>query len=245
MADHLTEEEQVEALKRWWNENWLHVVAPIFVVLIGYIGWNTWKDHQADQVSAASQLYQDLSQAAEVAPGASFTGDQKEAITDLAEKLVGEHGGTMYADMANLILARLQVEDNQLDAAAGLLQAVKDQGANESMRQLATARLARVLSTKGEADKALALVASTPSEPYRALYEEIRGDIYLKKGEQEAAHTAYSAALLSLPAEEYVRRNLIEMKLSTVAVSAAAPETAVEASTEPEPEVASDVEGDA
>ena len=36
MAQHLTEEEQIEALKRWWKENWLSIVLPIVVAVVGY-----------------------------------------------------------------------------------------------------------------------------------------------------------------------------------------------------------------
>ncbi len=216
MAEHLSEEEQIEALKRWWDENKFHVVVPIFAILVGYLGWNYYQDEQQAQANAASQLYQDMSTAAQASPGTSLTDEQKEAVTDLAEKLADEHGGTLYADMATLLLARFQVEANELDAAAALLKEVKDQGTNESMRLLAQARLARVLSAQGEMGKALALVATSPSDQYQGLYDEVRGDIYLKKGEQQAAHTAYTAALSSLPPSEYMRRNLIQMKLSSV-----------------------------
>jgi len=217
VADHLTEEEQVEALKRWWNENWLHVVLPIVLVLAGYFGWNSWQNHQQAQAAAASNLYQNLTTEAQLPPGESFSPDQKTKIAELANQLIENHPGTLYADMANLLLARIHVQDKQFDQAVTRLQAVAEGGENESIRELAKARWARVLNAKGEGEQALNLLASTPDDAYKSLYEEIRGDIYLSSGEKKAAHTAYLAALESLPPSEFNRRSLIELKMNAVA----------------------------
>ena len=44
MADHITEEEQIEALKRWWDENGKQVVLAIVLTVGGYFGWQAWTD---------------------------------------------------------------------------------------------------------------------------------------------------------------------------------------------------------
>ncbi|WP_045859043.1 YfgM family protein [Teredinibacter purpureus] len=232
MADHLSEEEQIEALKRWWNENWVSIVLPIILVLVGYFGWNFWNNQQLAEAQSASDQFQALTEQAEVAPGMDMSAEQKVGISQSAEALVAEHEGTLYADMASLMLARLHVEDNQLEAAAARLQSVVDGGSNESISLLATARLARVLAAKGEPEQALQFVAQTSSEAYTALFAEIRGDIYQSQGKYQEAHTAYGVALETLPPTEYNRSSLIQLKRD----AAALPES--------EPEVV-DAEGDA
>jgi len=38
VSDHITEEEQIEAFKRWWNENGRSVVVGIVLAVVGYFG---------------------------------------------------------------------------------------------------------------------------------------------------------------------------------------------------------------
>lgn len=234
MADHLSEEEQVEAIKRWWNENWVSVVLPIILALGGYLGWNSWQDHKQGKAEQASDLYQQLAMAAEVAPGETLTEEQRAAIDESANVILDAHGGTLYADMANLLLAKIQVEGGQLDAAAARLQAVVDNGADEAIQQVAKARLARVMSAKGDHSAALSMVAQTDSESFKALFAEIRGDVYSAQGKLAEANTEYQAALDTLLPSEFNRRSLIQLKLDAVAVPGA-----------PESAPAAGVEGDA
>lgn len=240
MADHLTEEEQIQALKRWWDENWASIVLPIVVLLVGYSGWNYWNSYQDGQAQIASQQFSALTTAAETQPGQAMSAEQKEKVGQIAETILKEHGDTLYGDMANMIMAKMLIEDGELDAAQTRLQTVADTGADQAVKQLAKARLARVLAAKGENDKALSLLADSPSEAYKSLYAEIKGDIYLAQGKAEAANTAYGDAIAALPQGEFNRASLLRLKQDAVAVPQE--EAAAEESTESEPAAA---EGDA
>lgn len=218
MADHLTEEEQVDALKRWWSENWLSLVVPICVLLAGYFGWNAFQDYTAGQAQKASEQFSALTAAAETQSGQTMTVEQKQTVGELAEALASNHQGTLYADMANMVMARIFVEDGELEAAETRLQAVVDQGSTVSVKELAKARLARVLASRGEQEKALAILAQSPSEAYKSLYAEVKGDIYLAQGKAEAANTAYSEAIDALPSSEFNRSSLLQLKRDAVAM---------------------------
>ncbi|MEW8396328.1 MAG: tetratricopeptide repeat protein, partial [Candidatus Thiodiazotropha sp.] len=39
MSEYQTEEEQVEAIKRWWKENGTSVIAGLVIGLGGIFGW--------------------------------------------------------------------------------------------------------------------------------------------------------------------------------------------------------------
>lgn len=218
MADHLTEEEQLDALKRWWKENWLSLVVPILVLLVGYFGWNMRQNHLAGQAQLASEKFSALTAAAETPPGQAMTAEQKQTVGELAEGLASDYEGSLYADMANMVMARIFVDDDQLEAAATRLQTVVDSGASDSVKELAKARLARVLASSGDQEKALNLLAQSPSEAYKSLYAEVKGDIYLAQGKTEAANTAYSEAIESLPASEFNRSSLLQLKRDAVAM---------------------------
>ena len=60
MADHITEEEQIEALKRWWDENGKQVVLAIVLTVGGYFGWQAWTDYVEEKTAAASLVYQEM-----------------------------------------------------------------------------------------------------------------------------------------------------------------------------------------
>ncbi len=46
MAEHLSEEEQLEALKRWLSENGTSTVVGVVLAISGYLGWGFWQDKQ-------------------------------------------------------------------------------------------------------------------------------------------------------------------------------------------------------
>ena len=60
MAELRTEEEQVQALKNWWNENGKSLLLWIAVALAAVFGWKGWQQQQAVEAENASVLYQNL-----------------------------------------------------------------------------------------------------------------------------------------------------------------------------------------
>lgn len=220
MADHLTEEEQIEAFKRWWREYWKSVVIPIVLVALGYYGWNVWQGQQAARAAAGSAKYEELAKALETSPGATPSEEQKAIAKVLAVDITNEFKGSLYADYGNMILARLAVDAGDYEAADSYLQAVMQGGANEAMKALAAARLARVKVARNDYDGAIDLVPAAAAGEFKSLYAEIRGDALAAQGKRDAAKTAYQEALESLPATQFNRRNLLQLKIDGAAVIA-------------------------
>ena len=48
-----TEEEQVEAIKKWWNENGKSIITGIIIGVIAIFGWRSYENHTAMQAKAA------------------------------------------------------------------------------------------------------------------------------------------------------------------------------------------------
>ena len=44
-----TEEQQVEAIKKFWHDNGNAVIAGLVIGLGGFIGFNLYKDHKLEQ----------------------------------------------------------------------------------------------------------------------------------------------------------------------------------------------------
>ena len=45
MADHLQEEEQLEAISQWWQENRTSVIAAVVLTLGGTVGWSQYEGY--------------------------------------------------------------------------------------------------------------------------------------------------------------------------------------------------------
>lgn len=234
MAQHLTEEEQIEAVKRWWKENWLSIVLPIIVAVVGYVGWTFWQDNREQRAQAASDQYQQLLEMVDVAPGSKLTDEQKANVRAQATAIIEQFSDSMYADLSGLVLARFAVENNNYEEAENILRTVATQSENPGLVQLANARLAKVLLNTKKYDEALSLVGQPQDQAYKALYAEIRGDIHLAQNKAEEAHTAYREALEALDPQQFSRRALLQVKLDSTAVAevdATAAEPAAEDST--------------
>lgn len=237
MADHITEEEQIETLKRWWAENGKGIVTGVVLALAGYFGYQWWQTSERDKAEAASNLYQSFVEAVSANEGQP---DNKQLTTakSVARQLKDEFGGRIYASQAALRLAAIATADNDLEAATKQLQWVLDNASEPSMELLAKRRLAAVKAARGEPDEALALLEGDIPPAFAALYAETRGDILLQKGDEAAAHSAYQQALAQLlPEQQANSARLLRMKAESLAAaedSEAANEDAQEPATEAE-----------
>jgi predicted negative regulator of RcsB-dependent stress response len=193
VENYRTEEEQLESLRRWWDDNGRSTIAAVVIALAVGVGWQGWKGHRQEQREAASDLYQSLLQNL----GDEHSGEPGGAAAALAGQLKADFGGSTYAQFAALQLARLAVERKALDEAEAELRWVlghADQGSDTA--RVARLRLARVLAAAGEAEQALSILGEVDEGPYRASYALARGDILLGLDRREEARAAYEAALM-------------------------------------------------
>ncbi len=196
MDAYRTEDEQVEALKRWWKENGTSTLLTVVVAVGGYFGWQAWQKNEQQQRAGASAQYQQLLEVAmELEQDAN---DARYATAShLVETLKDEYSGTLYAHYAALMQAKLLVDQKDLEAAQAQLRWVMDNKPEPELQQLANLRLARVLFAAGEPEQALAQMNGTDYGEFAALYYELRGDIHATQGDLEAARQDYQSALAS------------------------------------------------
>lgn len=202
-----SEEEQVEAIKKWWKENGVAVVMGVVLGVGGLVGWRSWTTYQDNQGAAASILYEQMS-------GRAAGGDRRGAM-DVAEHLAGEYGGTGYADLARLGLARMHYRDGDVAGAVAQLEAVRDEAEVEGLSQVAALRLARLHLDQGDPDGAEAAIAGVAAEAFAGVREEIRGDILAARGDRQGARSAYERALELTTNSS--GRVLLQMKLDDLA----------------------------
>lgn len=215
MADHITEEEQIESLKRWWAENGKGIVTGVVLALAGYFGYQWWQNAERSEAEAASGIYRSF---VEAVSSNDNQPDETQFTTakSLADQLKGDYAKRIYASQASLRLAALAVQRNDLESAEKELQWVLDNSGETELKLLAKRRLAAVKAGRGELDEALQLLGGNVPTAFAALYAETRGDILLQKGDKGAARTAYEQALAQLLPGQQSNRGLLEMKIEAL-----------------------------
>jgi predicted negative regulator of RcsB-dependent stress response len=215
-VDELSENEQVEAVKAWLRRNGPAIVGGLALGALLVFGWRWWQARQAADALQANTAYEQLVQ--------SLAGDVP--VADVEKRLAEFNkawGRSAYASTADLAVASLLVERDALPQATVPLRRVLETSRDDTLREVARARLARVLLAQDKADEALAVLDAAPEDSrLEAAYAEARGDVLLAKGDRAAALKAYQdarAASASLPSSELGRRTL-DLKINDLEAEA-------------------------
>jgi len=210
VEQYRTEEEQVEALKKWWDENGRSVIVAVIVALGLGLGWQGWQKYQQDAEESASNSYQSMLQLLS-------SGDES-AAGDIAREIKLEFSRSTYAQFAGLHLARLAVNEGDLVTAESELRWVlgrADQGSDTML--LAQLRLARVLASSGDPEQALSILQSADPGTYAAAYQVALGDTLLLLERADEARQAYESALmLASRGEGQVNLGMLQQKLESL-----------------------------
>lgn len=203
MSDYRTEEEQAEALKKWWRENGIFIVAGIVIGITAIFGWRGYNNHLAQQAEAASTLYEQMLVASRA--------DDSENVGVYANRIIDDYQSSSYAVFAHLMLAKLTAEAGELDQAETHLRWVLENNTNEEFQHIARLRLARVLIAADKLDIAANTLNVSDTGDFSASYDELRGDIFVKQNKTEEARQAYQKALANTVAEG--GQSILQMKL--------------------------------
>lgn len=220
MSEYLTEEEQLEALKRWWKENGKNTVAAVVVAVGGYFGFEFWQEQTRIAQEQASAKYQMLIEAVVTAPGEAASDAQLATAASLAKELKSEAGSSFYGQSAALFMAKVAVQASELDKAEAELKWVLEQEPEQSVALVTRQRLARVQSAAGRHDDALTTLSAVDAGSFAATYAETRGDILLRQGNSDAARGAYQLALQLQSADGSAQGSALQAKLDDLATVA-------------------------
>ena len=190
----LDEHEQSERVREWLRRNGSALIIGIALGLAAIGGWQWWQQQQDQKRSQAGNAYQSAVDAIKA----------KDKAADAKVKALPEG---IFRTLAQLELAKSQVEAGQRDAAIATLRAIKTDEA--ALSAIVDQRLARLLIDAKQADAALQLIGA--SDSIAAM--ELRGDAQLALGQRDQARDSYSKALLKAEVGTPQRR-LLELKLT-------------------------------
>jgi len=183
--EYLSDDERAEALREWWRDNWRWIVGGVVLGLALLFGWYYWQSSQLKRAEQAAQLYsevqialaaKDVSKAESAAKtlssdfGRAAYAQQAQLLLaknyvdagDFAKaepllRAVTEHSKDKeLADIAQLRLARLLVQQAKYDEAVKLLEPLTAGGFGAQAREIR----GDALVAKGDAEGARAEYAA-------------------------------------------------------------------------------------
>lgn len=192
MAELKTEEEQLDAIKRWWKENGTSLIAGVALAAAGVFGWNAWQNYQDNQAEAASVRYQQL---VNLTAGNALDDATLSEARSLVGDITDNHPDTLYAELAKLLEARLAVQQDDLEGAKATLESVADSSSRRYVQSLAWLRLARLAVANDDPEQALELLDEPITDALAAQQANVRGDAHIALGQQAQAREAWQQAL--------------------------------------------------
>ena len=187
MADHLQEEEQLDAIKQWWQENRVSIIGAVVLALGGSFGWSQYQDYTAENAIAAADAYDAILIEREA-------GESADQLAALAQSIRDENGSLAFAEFASLQVAAAAAEEGDFDLAKAELEKVlAGVELDSTLGQLAQLRLAKIKAASGQEDEAIAIL-ELGSDSFPVSYPQVLGDIHLAAGREAAALEAYQTA---------------------------------------------------
>ena len=204
-----TDDEQVEKLKKWWEENGRSVIAGVIIGVGGLFGYRYWIDLQEATAEAASAQFVQMMEALKSSDNA--------AVAEHADTLIAEYAGTEYATLARFALARNLVDSGKYDEAQTQLEQIIGTVGDAPLGYLARKRLASVQVQSAQLEQALVTLGVEFPSAFSAGVDELKGDIYAQQGKIDEAANAYREALSATPGP--ANSNFLQQKLDDLGVT--------------------------
>ncbi|MEA3109132.1 MAG: hypothetical protein QOI88_3737 [Gammaproteobacteria bacterium] len=215
--DYLTDDEQLENVKRVVAENWLWVAGGVVLGAALIFGYRYYESYRNDRALRAAARFEELTSA--------LARDDQGKLRQVADGLIKEFPTSPYADQAQLVLARLSVDNGKLADAIAPLTQVMSSSKDSELRHIARLRLARVVIAEGKPDDAIKTLAEDTWGAFAGQAHEVRGDAFYAKHDVQGAMKEYQAAL-GAGDPGSADFGLLQLKIADLTAPAAAPPTA-------------------
>lgn len=203
MEIYTSEEQQVEAIKRFWHQYGKAILGGVVIGLTSLYGWRYFQAEQRANAEALSNSYAQLVQQ---------QGNDDDWLAQ-AQRFIGEQGSSNYAVFAALLSAKEAVNAGDLAAASNHLSWAQQHSKDANVKAIAQIRLARVQRELGDFTAALNTINQAMPTSFAALQAELKGDILQANGDLAAAKAAFTQAL----AQAGENRQLLQIKLDELA----------------------------
>lgn len=206
MEIYSSEEQQVEAIKRFWQEYGKAILGGVVLGLAALYGFRFYQAEQRGAAEQASTKYNQL----------IIQRDAAAASEDWLAKAQGFIAAAKddnYAVLVALLAAKDAVTLQQFDKAEAQLNWVMSHAKSAEVLAVTQLRLARLQREQGNVDAALVTINKPMPESFAALQAELKGDILLQADKAAEAKAAYELALSTAGSN----KQLLQVKLDELA----------------------------
>ncbi len=216
MSEYLSDEEQIERLKKLIKTYGSAALIGVLLALIVFFGWRTWQNRQETNSLQAIHQYQKV-----VDDSAKVAGDkaaQSRFISNV-QALVKSDPDSVFALQALLLQAKVTADQGEwASAEKALTQAVAVKVKDDGLIAIAWLRLASAQQAQNKLDAALTSLDHVTDPAFTASRDELRGDILLQKNDQAGAKKAYESAWSSLVKRQQ-SRELLKVKMNVIGLT--------------------------
>ncbi|KAB8308188.1 hypothetical protein EH228_14045 [Erwinia endophytica] len=204
MEVYSNENEQVDALKRFFTQNGKALVVGVIIGVGALAGWRYWSSHQEGSNQQASNAYQQV---------VTELDSSKPETLDTAAKFASDNHNT-YGALISLELAKRYVDGNQLDKAAAQLQSGLKDTKDANLQAVLNLRLARIQLQQKQPDDVLKTLDAIKGDSWTAIVADVRGEALLSKGDTKGARDAWSKGINSDASPAL--REMLQMKMNNL-----------------------------
>lgn len=205
--EYLTDDEQLEAVKRAFSEYAPWILGGVVLGVGGWFGIQSYRSHQNALAMQAAEQFTQMTSALQMNDG--------KKSRQIADGIIKNYPSSPYADQAQLTIARIDVEESKPAEAVAPLTEVMNNSKDAELKQIARLRLARILIDQGKPDDAIKTLAMGTPGSFAGQYHEVRGDALYAKKDIAGAIAEYQQALAS--SDGGADAALLQLKLADLA----------------------------
>jgi len=215
MDAYVSEQEQVEQIRRWWKNNGTALMLGLALGIGGLGAYRYWDATQSARAESASQNYEQLIEMA--------AAQKLDDAIKAGHAIIESYPDSVYAKLSGLLIAKMAVEKNDYPQAKAELQRLLDDDGHGQLANVARERLTRLLLAEGKPDDAFKMLEAIPVIAGEDSVAELRADVLAARGDIAGARTKYLEALASAD-KLGLDHDSIQLKLDNLA-SLAAPKS--------------------
>jgi len=209
-AYDLEEQEQLSAMKAWWEKYGNIVTTTIAVLALAVLAWQAWSWRERSQNDNATAMYSEVFMAAQ--------GGDPAKLQQAVNQLTAAYPGHLQASLGALLAAKTDMDKKDTKSARVKLSWVIEHTKEVLVKDLARLRLASLLLDDKAYDEALKQLDAGVTPEFASRFAELRGDVLVEQNKLDAAKQAYKQSLekFSSAAENNTMKTIVQTKLDAL-----------------------------
>ena len=170
MDEFLSEKEQIQYIREWWQENRSYILIVIVVIVGGITGNNAWKSSVAEKQLSASSLYESLA--------VGVSDNNSETAEEIADQIFNGYEDTIYFEKAKLAMAYFYMSQSRDEDAANSLRDILQKSGDDEISLIAEYRLAKIMLYQKKYQEVIDMLTDNNGHAFETKYSELLGDAY-------------------------------------------------------------------